>query len=64
MYTFEPITFDYEFMRTLTFFQSLVELKFDKCMEGSERTQTMLNHNLSVYIKASASIIYQTLLKA
>ena len=51
-------------MRTLTFFQSLVELKFDKCMEGSERTQTMLNYNLSVYIKASASIIYQTLFKA
>ena len=64
MYTFEPITFDYEFMRTLTFFQSLGELKFDICMEGSERTQTMLNYNLSVYIKASASIIYQTLLKA
>ena len=63
-YTFQPITFDYEFMRTLTFFQSLGELKFDICMEGSERTQTMLNYNLSVYIKASASIIYQTLLKA
>ena len=63
-YTFQPITFDYEFMRTLTFFQSLGELKFDICMEGSEISQTMLNYNLSVYIKASASIIYQTLLKA